>query len=411
MPTVDADRAEPQALEGIRVLDFTRVIAGPHCAMTLADLGAEVVKVESPAGGDDTRFYGVAKVAGESAFFMTYNRNKKSVVIDLASEEGRELALSLAEKADVLVENFSTGVMERHGLGYDAVRARNPRIVYCSISAYGRTGPSAARPGYDPVVQAESGFMSITGAPDQEPLRTGIPMIDVTTGLAAGQAVLAALYAREETGEGQFVEVPLFDTAVAMTFHYGMAYLITGENPERVGNGSPAAQPIGVFHASDGPFQLTIAGERVWKKLVADVLQRPDLLNDPDFRDNQARVANRHRLRAILDEIFAGDTRDAWVTRMRAAGAPAGPIRTIAEAVESPEVQERGLTGVAPHAGGGTAPYIRNSMRLGGTPIRDAIGAPLLGQHTDEVLTSWLGLSADRIGALRDGGVTAPRAG
>src|SRR5690606_24110401 len=317
--TSAASGQKPLALEGIRVLDFTRVIAGPLCTMTLGDLGAEVVKVESPAGGDDTRFYGAAKLGGETAFFMTYNRNKKSLVLDLASEEGREIALSLAEKADVLVENFSTGVMERHGLGYDVVKARNPRIVYCSISAYGRTGPSAARPGYDPVVQAESGFMSITGSPDREPLRTGIPMIDVTTGLAAGQAVLAALYAREETGQGQFVEVPLFDTAVAMTFHFGMAYLVSGENPERVGNSSPAAQPIGVFHASDGPFQLTIVGERVWKKLVSDVLQRPDLLSHPDFAVNQARVANQTALREILDDIFAGDTRDSWVARMRAA--------------------------------------------------------------------------------------------
>ncbi len=407
--TSAASGQKPLALEGIRVLDFTRVIAGPLCTMTLGDLGAEVVKVESPAGGDDTRFYGAAKLGGETAFFMTYNRNKKSLVLDLASEEGRAIALSLAEKADVLVENFSTGVMERHGLGYDAVKARNPRIVYCSISAYGRTGPSAARPGYDPVVQAESGFMSITGSPDREPLRTGIPMIDVTTGLAAGQAVLAALYAREETGQGQFVEVPLFDTAVAMTFHFGMAYLVSGENPERVGNSSPAAQPIGVFHASDGPFQLTIAGERVWKKLVSDVLQRPDLLSHPDFAVNQARVANQTALREILDDIFAGDTRDSWVARMRAAGVPAGPIRTIAEAVESPEVKERKLTGDAPHASAGSAPYIRNSMRLSGTPIREAFGAPLLGQHTDEILASWLDLGSDRISALRESGVTAPR--
>ena len=401
-PASEPERTTP--LAGIRVVDFTRVIAGPHCTMTLADLGADVLKIEHPEGGDDSRGYQSPKIGGEGAYFLAYNRNKRSVALDLGTEEGRAVAKALIARADVVVENFSTGVMAKFGLDYATVAKDNPRLVYCSISGYGRDGAFASRAGYDPVVQAESGFMSTTGYPDRPPVRTGIPMIDVATGLAAAQAVLAALYARERTGEGQYVETALYDIAVAMTYHFGMSYLVDGRNLTRMGNGSPAAEPIGVFQASDGPFQMTIAGERVWKKLINDVLDRPDLGMNPNFETNPARVANKERLRVILDDIFATDTRDNWVERMRAAGAPAGPIRTIAEAAEAPEVRERGLLATAPHATAGTVPCIRNPMRLSLTPVRDPVGAPTLGQHTEEALAEWLGYDAARLGELRKAG-------
>ena len=307
------------------------------------------------------------------------------------------------------MENFSASVMKKFGLDYDSVAPGNPRLVYCAISGYGREGRYAPRPGFDPVIQAESGFMSTIGYPDRPAVRAGVAVIDLSTGLASAQAVLAALYHRERTGEGQSVGVALYDIGIACTYHFGMAYLVDGRCPTRMGNGSPAAEPIGVFQASDGPFQMTIAGERVWKKLIHDVLKRPDIAADPRFATNSARVANRAPLHAAMNEIFAGDTRDSWVDRMRAAGAPAGPIRTIAEAVASPEVRERGLIATVQHTGNGTIPAIRNPIRLSGTPVREPVGAPLLGEHTDAALAEWLGYDASRVAELRQAGAFGER--
>lgn len=392
------------ALDGIRVVDFTRVIAGPLCTQILGDFGAEVLKIEHPQGGDDTRGYRPPDVDGESPFFFAYNRNKKSLALDLSKPEAREVARQLIATADVVVENFSTGVMQRFGLDYEAVKAGNPRLIYCSVSGYGRDGPVATRLGYDPVVQAESGLMSVNGFPDREPVRSAVPLVDVTTGMTAGHAVLAALFARERSGEGQFIQVALFDTGVAMTLHFGMNYLAAGKESARVGNGSTAAEPIGVFQAKDGIFQMTMAGERVWLKLVKDVIKRPDLAEDPRFSSNSARIANKAELHRVLNEIFAAATRDTWVDRLRAAGAPGGPVRTIKEAMESDEAKGRGLIQQAPHSKLGSIPNLRSPVRFTTTPVRDPVGAPVLGEHTEAVLAEVLGYDAGRIAALRAAG-------
>ncbi|MFN4090255.1 MAG: CaiB/BaiF CoA transferase family protein [Alphaproteobacteria bacterium] len=404
-PAAKSVRDIPHPLSGLKVLDFTRVIAGPHCAMTLGDLGADVVKIEHPETGDDARGYAGPRTGGEGAFYLAYNRNKRSLALDLSKPEGQALARELAAEADVVLENFSAGVMTKFGLDYESLKAINPSIVYCAMSGYGRDGDFARRAGYDPVAQAESGFMSITGRADGEPTRTGIPMIDVTTGLGAAQATLAALFHRRRTGEGQYVDVALFDTACAMSFHFGMAYLIDGRTPMRGGNGSPAANPVGVYEASDGPFQMTLAGERVWKKFIIDVVNRPDIAADAHFLTNSARVANRERVDATLNEIFATDTRENWVARMRAAGAPAGPIRTIAEACESPEVKERERFVTVPHPTAGSVPCLRSPIRLDGTPVRPPFAAPTLGQHTAAALGDWLGYDEARIDALKAQGI------
>jgi len=387
-------------LDGIRVIDFSRLIAGPQCSQTLGDFGADIVKVEHPNGGDDGRGFGPPDFAGEAAFFVAYNRNKRSIAIDLATPEGLAVARDLIRDADVLVENFSTGVMERFGLGHEALLAEHPRLVYCSVSAYGREGPYASRAGYDPVVQAESGFMAMTGYPGGEPLRSGIPVIDMGTGMVAVQGVLAALFERETSGRGQHVEVALFDTAVSLTHHFAMIERMTGENPRRLGNESPSAVPLGVFHGSDGPFQVTVAGERVWRKFCLDVIERPDLYEDPRFHTSPARVGNRTALNGILADIFRERPREEWARRLREANVPAGAIRTVAEAVESAEVRERALVQQAPHTAAGTVPVLRSPIRFAGTPGPDPVGAPLLGEHTDAILAE-LGYDAGRIAELR----------
>jgi len=391
------------ALDGILVVDFTRVIAGPHCTQTLADLGADVIKIEHP-NGDDTRGYRPPVVEGESTFFMAYNRSKRGIVLDLARPEGLGVARDLVARADVVVENFSADVMAKFGLDYPNAAKLNPKLIYVAGSAYGRDGDYRSRAGYDPVVQAESGFLSINGVPEREPVRAGIPMIDITTGLGLAQACLAALIHRERTGEGQYVEVGLYDTALQMCFHFGMQHLITGDVPQRVGNASPSAAPVGVFPASDGPFQIAIGGDRVWRKLCLDVLKRPDLVDHPEFGTNSQRVVNRAALHRMLNEIFSKRPRDEWVADMRAMKVPAGPLRTIAEACASPEVRGRELVVQAPHATAGSVPTLRNPMRFEKTPVRPPVGAPLLGQHTDEVLRDVLGYDAARIGSLRQAG-------
>src|SRR3981189_493901 len=289
----------PTALDGLLVVDFTRVVAGPACTQTLADFGAEVIKIENPDGGDDTRSYEHADLAGESAAFVSLNRNKCGIALDFAKPAACDVARALIARADVVVENFSSGVMKKYGLDYAAVAPGNPRLVYCSISAYGRQGPFAMRPGFDPITQAESGFMSLNGFPDGPPVRTGPPAVDMVTGMSACNAILLALFARDRLGRGQHVEVALFDVAVAMTQFYGMAYLMTGVNPSRQGNspnGSPSVRP---YQAPHGPLSIACATRRLYRRLVVEVLERPDLASG-DFADRRSRSVHKDRLRAIL---------------------------------------------------------------------------------------------------------------
>jgi crotonobetainyl-CoA:carnitine CoA-transferase CaiB-like acyl-CoA transferase len=394
----------PAALDGLLVVDFTRVVAGPACTQTLADFGAEVIKIENPDGGDDTRSYEHAELAGESAAFVSLNRNKRGIALDLTTPEARDIARELIARADVVVENFSSGVMKKYGLDYASVAPSNPRLIYCSISAYGRQGPFASRPGFDPITQAESGFMSLNGFPDGPPVRTGPPAIDMVTGMSACNAILLALLARDRLGRGQLVEVALFDIAVAMTQFYGMAYLMTGVNPSRQGNSPNGSPSVGVYEASDAPFYIACANDRLYRRLVIEVLGRPDLASG-EFADRRLRTANKEKLRATLTGIFAQDLRENWVTRMKSANIPVGFLRTVEEAFNSPEVRERHRLSQIPHPTAGFVPNIETPLHLGLTPVVDPVAAPLLGEHTKEVLRETLSYDDARIAALAEAGV------
>ena len=397
-------KGAPHVLDGLLVVDFTRVVAGPACTQTLADFGAEVIKIENPDGGDDTRNYEHADLAGESAAFVSLNRNKRGIALDLTKPAACDIARELIARADVVVENFSASVMKKYGLDYASVAPTNPRLVYCSISAYGRQGPFASRPGFDPITQAESGFMSLNGFPDGPPVRTGPPAIDMVTGMSACNAILLALLARDRLGRGQQVEVALFDVALAMTGFYGMAYLMTGANPSRQGNSPNGSPSVGLYDASDAPFYIACANDRLYRRLVTEVLNRPDLASG-EFADRRSRTANKDKLRAVLMEIFSQDLRENWVGKMKSANIPVGYLRTVEEAFNSPEVRQRHRLSQIPHPAAGSVPNIESPIRLGLTPIADPVAAPLLGQHTRAVLRKTLGYDDARIAALAGAGV------
>jgi crotonobetainyl-CoA:carnitine CoA-transferase CaiB-like acyl-CoA transferase len=390
------------ALKGIRVIDFSRIVAGPHCTMCLADLGAEVIKLEDPRAGDDLRYHKPPDMKCDSPYFLSLNRNKSSVAVNLADPGGKKVVHDLLATADIVVENFRTGVMERHGVGYDNLREKYPRLIYCSISGYGREGSQKSRAAYDPVVQAESGQMATNGSTESGPMRTGLAVTDTQTGHFAVQGILAALFARERSGRGQFIEVPLFDVAVASLSHYGIRYLLDGTELPRVGNGSNAAQPIGVFPAKDGKLiQVTCASERSFQQF-AKALGRSDLIEDPRFAKNPQRLVNRDELYAIVTKILATDTRDAWIEKMHAEGAPVGPINEMADALTHPFVRERGLVETLPHPLVETVPNLRSPLHMSETPVRPSVAAPMHAQHTDEVLRNLLRYDEDKINALKD---------
>src|SRR5246127_4544050 len=401
-----ASRAKdaPTALDGLLVVDFTRVVAGPACTQTLADFGAEVIKIENPDGGDDTRTYEHAELGGESAAYLSLNRNKCDIALDLTVPEAREVARELIGRADVVVENFSAKVMEKFGLDYPSVVSSNPRLVYCSISAYGRKGPFASRPGFDPITQAESGFMSLNGFPDGPAVRTGPPIVDMATGMSACNAIFMALLERERLGRGQHVEVALFDIAMSMTGFYGMAYLINGTNPGRFGNSPNGSPTVGVYEASDGPLYMACANDRLYRRLVTEVLERPDLITDPQFANRRARTANKEKLRTIIASIFASDQLENWMAKMKKANIPVGYLRTVEQGFNAPEARERHRLSRIPHPTAGTVPNIETPLTMGLTPTVNPVAAPLLGQHTKEVLQRTLGYDDHRIAALADAG-------
>jgi crotonobetainyl-CoA:carnitine CoA-transferase CaiB-like acyl-CoA transferase len=396
-------------LRGIRVLDLSRVIAGPLCTMQLADLGAEVIKVEHPVRGDDSRGMRPPEVGGESHFYLAFNRGKRSVALDIATPEGRDLVEALAARSDVLVENFRPGVMARLGLDHAVLAGRHPRLVYCSISAYGHTSPLAGRAGFDPVLQAESGMMAITGEPGGDPLRHPLAIVDTLTALHATAAILAALHARRETGRGQHIDLALLDCAVAVLGNAAQHYLTSGADPPRMGNAHPAAVPVGLFETKTRPLYLACGTDRLFQALCREVLGRPDMAEDPRFADNAARAAHRDALFAHLEETFASDTCERWLERLEAAGLPAGAVRTVAEALESPEVAARGMLAEVEHPTAGALRLVASPLRLSDTPVVKPAAPPLLGQHTEEVLREVLGLDEPRLAALRQTGVIRDR--
>jgi crotonobetainyl-CoA:carnitine CoA-transferase CaiB-like acyl-CoA transferase len=398
------EKSAPTALDGLLVVDFTRVVAGPACTQTLADFGAEVIKIENPEGGDDSRAYEHAETGGESAAFLSLNRNKRDIALDLTNPAAREVARDLISRADVVVENFSASVMEKFGLDYPSVAPSNPRLVYCSISAYGRKGPFAFRPGFDPITQAESGFMSLNGFADGPPVRTGPPIVDMATGMSAVNAILLALMARERLGKGQQVEVALFDIAQSLTGFYGMAYLINGTNPGRFGNSPNGSPTVGLYEAADGPLYMACANDRLYRRLVTEVLERPDLLNDPLFINRKVRSQNKEKLRAIIAGVFASDKLENWMTKMKKANIPVGYLRTVEQGFNAPETRERHRVSQIPHPTAGMVPNIETPLNMSLTPAIDPTAAPLLGQHTKEILRNTLGYDDQRIAALADAG-------
>ena len=397
-------KGAPTALDGLLVVDFTRVVAGPACTQTLADFGAEVIKIENPEGGDDSRAYEHAEVGGESAAFISLNRNKRDIALDLTTPAAREVARDLISRADVVVENFSASVMEKFGLDYPSVAPSNPRLVYCSISAYGRKGPFASRPGFDPITQAESGFMSLNGFADGPPVRTGPPIVDMATGMSAVNAILLALMARERLGKGQQVEVALFDIAMSLTGFYGMAYLINGTNPGRFGNSPNGSPTVGLYEAADGPLYMACANDRLYRRLVTEVLQKPELLSDPLFVNRKVRSANKEKLRAIIAGVFASDKLENWMAKMKKANIPVGYLRTVEQGFNAPETRDRHRLSQIPHPTAGMVPNIETPLNMSLTPAVDPTAAPLLGQHTKEILRMTLGYDEQRITALADAG-------
>jgi crotonobetainyl-CoA:carnitine CoA-transferase CaiB-like acyl-CoA transferase len=395
----------------VRVLDLSRVLAGPWASQVLADLGAEVIKVERPGAGDETRGWGPpwlrdphGRETGESAYFACANRGKRSVTIDLARPEGQAIVHRLLERCDVLLENYKAGALSRWGLGWEDVSARHPRVVYCSITGFGQTGPDRERAGYDFLVQAMGGLMSVTGEPDGPPMKVGVAIADLLTGMYASTAVLAALAWRERSGRGQRVDLALLDVQVATLANQAAGYLASGVAPRRLGNAHPSIVPYQAFAAQDGHLVLAVGNDGQFERFCA-VAGRPEWARDDRFATNAARVRNRAALVALLAPLVAARTVDDWVAALGAAGVPCGPIHDLAQVFESPQVVHRGMRVEAPHPACGKVPMVASPIRLSATPVAHDAAPPTLGQHTGEVLRALAGLSDVEIDDLRRSGV------
>lgn len=390
-------------LAGVHVLDLSRVLAGPYAAMTLGDMGAEVIKVEQPGEGDETRAWGPPFAGGESAYFLSVNRNKRGITLNLKHPDARALLLDLVRRSDVLIENFKAGTLERFGLGDAALWDANPGLIHAAITGFGTTGPYAAYPGYDFVAQAMSGIMSITGEPGGEPMKVGVAIVDVTAALFTLNGILAALFSRTQSGRGQRVDCSLLQSAMAWLVNVGENYLVSGQPPGRFGNAHPNIVPYQPFLAADKPLAVASANQRQFAALCA-VLGRPEIATDPRFQTNAGRLAHRDELVAALQPLFAGKPAAEWVRRLNEHGIAAGPINTVAEAFADPQVQALGIVKTLPHPTAGKVPFVGTPFALSGTPVGPRTAPPRLGEHTDAVLHDVLGLDAARIAALRDEG-------
>jgi succinate--hydroxymethylglutarate CoA-transferase len=388
------------ALDGLRVLDLTRILAGPLCTQILGDMGADVIKVEPPGTGDDTRTWGPPFIEGESAYFLGINRNKRSLTLNLASKVGQEILARLLPKCDVLIENFKLGTLEKWGFTNDWLEKNAPRVIRCSITGYGSSGPDAGLPGYDFILQAESGLMSVCGEADGTPTKYGVAIVDVTTGLYACNVILAALAARGRTERGQHVEVCLYDSGISMLINVASNYLVTGRDARRFGNGHPSIVPYTTYRTADGMMALAVGNDAQFARF-AEIAGHPEWSADTRFTKNPERVKHRETLDASIAEALKRDKTASWIEKLRAASVPCGPINTVGQALTDPHTLARGLVRTVAHPAAGDLKMVGIPFALNGTPATIRRPPPLLGQHTDEVLRDELGMSAERIAQLR----------
>jgi crotonobetainyl-CoA:carnitine CoA-transferase CaiB-like acyl-CoA transferase len=408
--------ARPGALAGVRVLDLTRVVAGPFAAQILGDLGAEVVKIERPGSGDDCRLVGPPWMRNpdgtentvESTYYQAVNRNKRSITVDYAQPEGQEIIRELARSSDIVLENYRPGTLDRYGLGYEQLRAQNPRLIYCSLTGFGQTGPYSSRSGYDYLVQAMAGLMSVTGMPDGEPgggpTRVGVPIADLCAGLFCTIGVLAALNHRHDTGQGQYIDVSLFESQLGAMCNTFSAWFNSGVALGRTGNDHPSAAPYGVFPVDDGYILVATFNDREFVRL-AKALGHPEWSEDPRFCRMAARVANREPLKKLVAKALRGKTKDEWVAELNAATVSCGPINAMADLAHDAQVQARKLIVAQPHPVFGAVRTVANPIRMSDSPVTYRLAPPQAGEHNDEVLGGWLHLDRDRLAALRAKGV------
>ena len=400
-------------LQGFRVLDLSRILAGPWASQMLADLGAEVIKIERPGSGDDTRAWGPpympdesAEATTESAYFHGANRGKQSLCIDMGKPRGQALIRDLAKHSDVLIENFKVGGLARYGLDYDSLKTVNSKLVYCSITGFGQTGPYATRAGYDFMIQAMGGMMSVTGEADGQPMKIGVALADVLTGLYAANAIQAALIHQRETGQGQYIDMALLDVQVATLANQAMNYLATGNSPRRLGNAHPNIVPYQAFQTADGHIILAVGNDAQFERFC-DLAEVPELAADERFRKNSDRVGHRETLVPQITAIMQSKTSADWLEQLNARGIPCGPINDLEQVFADPQVQHRGLQLELEHPVAGKVASVANPIRLSQTPIEYDLAPPLLGQHTDAVLQRILGLDADAITELRHNAIIA----
>ena len=398
-------------LDGIKIFDLTRVLAGPHCTQLLGDLGAEVIKVERPGSGDDTRGFAPpyqsdhrGEETSESAYYTGANRNKRSITINLSSAEGQALARKLMADCDILVENFKTGTLERYGLGYEQLKDEFPRLIYCSVTGFGQTGPYAARPGYDGLIQAMGGVMSLTGVPDGEPMKVAVPICDLMAGMYASVGILAAVRHQAETGEGQFIDIGMLDTHIGWLANQGMNYLATGENPDRIGNMHPNILPYQVMPTSDGYIVLSVGNDPTFERFCK-LAECEHLLEDERFQTNAARVSNRYHVTSVLNEITQKRPSAWWLEELEKEKIGCGPINNLDQVFDDPHVKARDMVIEMEHPAMGTKPMklIANPIKLSRTPPTYRTAPPMLGQHTDDILKE-AGFSDDEITKLKNAG-------
>ncbi len=406
----------PSTLSGVRVVDLSRILAGPLASQLLGDLGADVVKIERPGTGDDARSYGPpflrtadGEESAEAGFYLSCNRNKRSVTVDHSKPEGADIIRRLACTADVFLENYRPGVLRKYGLDEQSLRQLNPRLVYCSVTGFGQDGPLASRPGYDGIFQAMSGMMSVSGIPDGEPgagpMKVGVSMVDILTSLYTTSAILAALHHRDtQSGQGQYIDIALLDCGVAALSHYVQNFLISGVCQPRRGNGGFGGVPSQAFACSDGDIFVVAATQKQWTSLVK-ILGRPELADDPDFATVSARIANRDRLLEILRAIFPRKPAAHWVAELESADVPVSYVNDMHGVFANPQVVQRGIRTTVEHPLSGSLDLVRNPIALSATPIERYCAPPLLGEHTAEVLREWLGLTGDEVTELAAGGV------